>query len=294
MNVSEALSQARAILGVQLEAEIILAFAIRKNREFLMSHPEAHVAAAPFKKFQTLVSRRFKGVPIAYLTGHKEFYGLDFCVEPGVFIPRPETELLVEEAINKLRITRPFGCPELQICDVGTGSGCIAISLAKYIQNAQITAVDISPKALKLAKKNAKLHSVANQIRFLKSDLLEFVIASRAQQSIFDLIVANLPYIGTNENNFVSKEVLDYEPAQALFGGATGLELFEKLFKQIAAMRRMPKWLIAEIGFSQKAALTRLIKKHFGNARAVWKNDLAELPRLFAISFNKSASLRSA
>lgn len=272
MNVSGALSQARAILGNQLEAEILLSFVLRKKREFFMMHPEAKIAAALFRKFQKFTTRRRSGAPIAYLTGHKEFYGLDFCVEPGVFIPRPETELLIDETLAICH-------DELRVCDVGTGSGCIAVALAKYLPRAQITAVDISPKALKLAKKNAKIHSVSDHITFFKSDLL-----SKIKPQNFDIIVANLPYIGMGENNFVSKEVLNYEPAQALFGGATGLELFEKLFEQIAAMRRMPKWLIAEIGFSQKSALNRLIKKHFGNVSAMWKNDLAGLPRLFTIS----------
>ncbi|MBI2638099.1 peptide chain release factor N(5)-glutamine methyltransferase [Candidatus Peregrinibacteria bacterium] len=295
MNVSCALSDARAILSDQTEAEILLSFAMRRKREFLISHPEAKILPTALRRFRMLSAKRSSGVPIAYLTGHKEFYGLDFCMEPGVFIPRPETEILVEEVFNvyrknyELRMTNY----KLRICDIGTGSGCLAITLAKHLSKAHVTAVDISPKALKLAKKNAQIHSVADRITFFKSDLLD-VIASKVKQSPFDIIITNLPYIGLNEDNFVSKEVLDYEPAQALFGGETGLELFEKLFQQIIAMRFKPQWLIAEIGFSQQQALAKLIKKYFGNTAVLWKNDLAGLPRMFTIFFNKSASLRSA
>jgi release factor glutamine methyltransferase len=283
MNVSEALSQARAILGIQLEAEILLAFVMEKKREFLMSHTEAKISPPALRRFQSLSRKRSHGVPIAYLTGHKEFYGLDFFIEPGVFIPRPETELLVEVTIERVRDTG-YG---VRILDVGTGSGCIAIALAKYITHAQITAIDISRKALKLAKKNSLLHGVSDRITFLQSDLLENVMVS-------EIVVANLPYIGENENHFVSKEVLDHEPPDALFGGETGLELYEKLFAQIRALPRLPRWLIGEIGFLQQEAIERCIRQYFGNISLKFQNDLSGLPRLFSISFNKSATRRSA
>lgn len=272
MNVSEALSKGQAILGKSLEAQMLLAFAIKKSREFCFAHPEFRLAPVSIKKYRALVEKRSDGVPVAYLTGHKEFFGLDFYVTPAVLIPRPETELVVELALENLH------GENMTLCDIGTGSGCIAIALAKKRPDLNITAIDISSQALRMAQKNARLHGALGQIRFLKSDLLSGVSSRN-----FDGLVANLPYIGRSENHFVERDVIEYEPHKALFGGETGLELFEKLFAQIVLMRCCPRWLIAEMGFSQKPALKKLIKKHFGNKRVVWKNDLAGLPRVFMI-----------
>ncbi len=272
MNVSEALSKGRAVLANGLEAQVLLAFAMKKSKEFCFAHPEFRLASASLKKYRVAVAKRSQGVPVAYLTGHREFFGLDFFVTPAVLIPRPETELVVELALEQL------GSKNMTLCDVGTGSGCIAVTLAKKRPDINVVAVDISPRALQVARKNARLHDVQDRVELLQSDLL-----SKITTRHFDGLVANLPYIGKSENHLVEREVVEHEPSEALFAGETGLELFEKLFAQIALMNPPPRWLIAEMGFSQKPALQKLIKKYFGNKHVVWKNDLAGLPRCFVL-----------
>lgn len=275
MNVFELLGEARGILDNPAEARILLSHVLRCTKEKLIAHPEATVEAGPALQFREFCSRRKLGMPVAYLTHHREFFGLDFYVDERVLIPRPETEMLVEEAIS--RDGADHGQP--RICDVGTGSGCIAVALAKRLPQAQITAVDISADALEVAKKNAKFHGVEDQIEFLKSDLLQEVL-----DISFDGVVANLPYIGLTELPLVSRDVADFEPHQALFGGETGLELFEKLFEQLRVMRTKPKWVIGEMGFLQKPALGKMIQKYFDRSvRIEWKKDLAGLDRVFVV-----------
>lgn len=284
MNIADAITIGRQALRSPLEAEILLAFVLGCSREYLIAHSEANVAHLKFKRFFDFLVRRERGVPITYLTNFKEFFGLGFYVDERVLIPRPETEMLVEETIKKVTIRDSRST----ICDIGTGSGCIAVALAKNLPNSKIIAVDISKGALSVAKKNAKIHGVDSQITFLESDLLACV------DKHVDIVVANLPYIGEVENHLVSKEVLDFEPKEALFGGKTGLELFEKLFEQIRNLRPFDSArgrkaqgdtlsLVAEMGFLQKGPISKLIKKHFGNVKVSWKNDLAGLPRLFTL-----------
>lgn len=262
-----------------LEAEILLKHITWFTREELLSHPDLSVSDENFAKYKQLCSARERGMPVSYLINHKEFYNLDFFVDENVLIPRSETELLVEEVINLVgkdgQIFRGV------ICDVGTGSGCIAVALAKNLPNAKILASDISPKALEVACRNAKSNGVLVNIEFIESDLLT-AISNRK----IDILVANLPYIGRNENHLIEKDVLEYEPKSALFGGETGTELYEKLFAQIAEMQHKPAYLLAEMGFSQKPAICALIKKYFGDIDIMWKNDLAGLPRIFITKFH--------
>ncbi|MEK7523910.1 MAG: HemK/PrmC family methyltransferase [Patescibacteria group bacterium] len=315
MNISQLLGEARGILDNPAEARILLSHALRCTKENLIAHPEATVEAGPALQFREFCSRRKLGVPVAYLTHHREFFGLDFYVDERVLIPRPETEMLVEEAILQLgyeyfhrtversppsatrsvasrgrsphvaRSASSKNCPQeihhspARICDLGTGSGCIAVCLAKHLPQAKITAIDISPGALQVAQKNAEFHGVKNQIEFLKSDLLQEVL-----DISFDGIVANLPYIGLTESPLVSRDVAEFEPHQALFGGETGLELFEKLFGQLRGMRTKPRWVIGEMGFLQKPALEKMIKKYFDRSTKIeWKKDLAGLDRVFVL-----------
>lgn len=269
----------REILKDSKEAEILLAFLLKRPREYVFSHPELKITKTVAEKFKVLCHKRANSVPIAYLTHHKDFFGLDFYVDERVLIPRPETELLVEETLRILHTQYPIPNTHYSLCDLGTGSGCIAISLAKSLPNAKIVAVDISSGAIQVAKKNAKIHNVSGKITFKKSDLFSEVLDMK-----FDAIVANLPYIGKSEQSLVCKETLHFEPKQALFSGKTGLEIFERLFKQIRAMKYKPKFLICEMGFMQKKPLKILIKKYFGNAQVMWKNDLVGLPRVFILN----------
>lgn len=268
-----------------MEAEILLAHVLKIPREKIIAHPEMEISGRDARRFKILCEKRENGMPLAYITKHKEFFGLDLYVDERVLIPRPETEILVEETLKLCR-----GGNYNLVCDVGTGSGCIAVALAKKMPNARIFAVDISAPALNVAKKNARMHDVADKIEFIKSDLLSGRAAARLGN--IDIVVANLPYIGEAEKRFVSRETLDYEPRAALFAGETGFELFDKLFKQLCrdafvpeerAARRSIKYLIAEAGFSQKPVIEKLIKSYFGDVDVKWRKDLAGINRVFII-----------
>ena len=264
----------------QIEVEILFSSCFGVAREKIFSHPSAKVPSKIFGGFLAKCASRARGKPLAYLTHHKEFFGLDFYVDERVLIPRPETEILVEAVVERL-----LKMDTVSVCDVGTGSGCIAISLAKMWPDAKITACDISSEALKVAKKNAKIHDVLGRVEFIKSDLM-----SAVSDRHFDFIVANLPYIAEDEKHLVDKEVLGYEPKEALFGGETGLELFEKLFKQLtnlypSPLTPHPSTLVCEIGFNQRLAIKKLIKRYFGNVDVEWKKDLAGINRAFILNF---------
>ena len=284
----------RKILKSPLEVELLLSYVLKRPREHFIAHPEMPVAPNAMKRFFALCKRRKKGVPLAYLTNYKEFFGLDFYVDEQVLIPRPETEMLVEEAILLAKSIR-----HPHILDVGTGSGCIAIALAKNLPNAKITALDISKDALAVARKNAKRHGVTRRIRFFQSDLLNlrFLDSVRSGRTalgmtigppFFDIIVANLPYIPKKESALVEKEVKKFEPPIALWGGNDGLFYFRKLFFQIKKLPQLPRFLICEFGFSMKKPLKALIKKHFPNAHTEFKKDLAGLNRMFISSFPRT------
>ena len=262
-----------------LEAEILLRHLTGISREEFLAHPDLNVSDVHVANFRKLCTTRASGIPIAYLTHHKEFFALDFYVDERVLIPRPETELLVEEVIGFVK--KDGQIFRSVICDVGTGSGCIAVALAKNLPSAGVLAVDISTQALEVAKKNAKIHEVDDRIEFIESDLISAVSNRK-----IDILVANLPYIGRSENHLIEKDVLENEPELALLGGETGTELYGKLFAQIAEMSQKPKCLLAEMGFLQQPAICALIKKHFGDIEIIWKNDLAGLPRIFILKFS--------
>ncbi|MEX0616906.1 MAG: peptide chain release factor N(5)-glutamine methyltransferase [Candidatus Woykebacteria bacterium] len=207
----------------KIEAEIVLSGLLRKDRSFLYAHPEFRLSKTRTSKLTSKLKRRERGEPLAYILGYKEFYGLKFYVDKRVLIPRQETEELIEKVFNwikKKNLTAP------SICEVGTGSGCIAVTLAKLAPSAKIYAIDIDKHALEVAKKNAKLHGVSEKITFLQGDLL-----TPLSEKV-DLIVANLPYIPTKKISSLQGELRDWEPRVALDGGTDGKELYLKLFKQ--------------------------------------------------------------
>jgi release factor glutamine methyltransferase len=254
--------------GNSLEKEILLSHILKKTREFLLANPDYDVSNENCTRFYEKIRGHDRGVPIAYLIKYKEFFGLPFFVDERVLIPRPETEFLVEKIIDLMSID-----PELKrIVDIGTGSGNIAVSLAKHLKNAEIFATDISDKALEVAKINAQKNAV--QLSFIKSNLLE-----ELKNMEFDIIVANLPYIGTDTNSFVSEETKAHEPHVALYGGSDGLEIYEKLFRQVKAF----KYLMGEIGFRQRDALEILFKKYFPESECEILQDLTGLDRYFII-----------
>lgn len=280
MDISESLKFAfdklakHKITSAALDAEVILSFVLNKPKEYLFAHPKNQLTTRQLVKFKKFVRRRCRLEPVAYLTGTKEFYGLDFFINKNVLIPRPETELLIEEVIkyiNKLPTTNY----KLTIADIGTGSGCIAITLKKLFPNTEMNAVDLSAPALATARRNARFHKV--KIKFYRGRLLA-PLSGRPP----DIIVANLPYLVSDYKNSSNFSSLKYEPRIALDGGRTGLEIYEKLFCQIKKSS-MPKAIFCEIGPAYQKKLKKIINNYFPDSSVEIKPDLAGLPRLLII-----------
>jgi len=229
------------------DAELLLMHAIGRDRAYLLTHPEAQLTSEQAAVYEEWLARRERHEPIQYIIGEQEFFGLRLRVTPDVLIPRPETEHLVEAALERMERNAP-----LRIADIGTGSGAIAVALAHALPMAHLTALDISPAALAVARSNAETHSVSGHIRFCESDLLEAVAGES-----FDMIVSNPPYVA--ENEILEPQVRDYEPTSALFAGATGLDVYERLIPQAQAALKPGGWLLLEIGHGQRDALAQLL-----------------------------------
>jgi len=237
-----------------------------------MEMKESHLQA-----LYGLTERYLKGEPVAYLIGNKEFYGLDFFVDSRVLIPRPESEILVDKVVEFMTKN-----PDVhKIVDIGTGSGCLAVSLAFKLHHVQVTGVDVSLGALEVARLNASKHGVLNRCHFFESNLLNMVEAPH------DVVVANLPYIGETKFNFVSREAREFEPNVALFGGADGLELYRQLFHQIAEKPWKPRLLLGEFGFLQGEDMQNLLEENFKEHEISIVEDYASIPRVFMVAFRQ-------
>jgi release factor glutamine methyltransferase len=248
---SDALAKGAARLShlpnARRDAELLLLRATGKDRAFLLTNPEAVLTAEDWKVYEHWLGRRARHEPIQYITGEQDFYGLTFRVTRDVLIPRPETEHLVEALLDRVLDDAP-----LRIVDVGTGSGAIAVALAHSLLRANITALDISQEALKVARQNADRHKVAERIQFVESDLLA-AVAGEA----FDAIVSNPPYVPDSE--LLEPQVLDFEPRGALFAGPSGLDIYERLIPQAWNVLKPQGWLLMEIGHGQRDALANLL-----------------------------------
>ena len=231
------------------DAELLLMHVMGCDRVFLLTHPDAKLDTAQKEALDAALRRRAAHEPMQYILGEQEFYGLRMEVTPDVLIPRPETEHLVEALLAHVAHDLP-----LKIADVGTGSGAIAVALAHLLPLAEITALDLYPQALQIAKRNAEAHSVAGRMRFLQSDLLAAV-----EGESFDAIVSNPPYIADSE--VLEAQVSEWEPHTALFAGQTGLEIYERLIPQAAAALKPGGWLLLEIGHGQQAAIAALLRE---------------------------------
>jgi len=274
-NILSAARQRLTLAGCdtpRLDAELLLAHTLEQDRIWLYAHPQQLVEKEQTTQFETLLQRREQREPVAYLTGYREFYGLDFQVNPHVLIPRPETELLVETAIQLAT-----GAAQLTIADIGTGSGCIAIALAKHIPHATLLAGDVSAEALQIAQHNAKQNNVSERITFLRGSLLTPLAEP------VDMIVSNPPYVSKPELDAAMPEVKHYEPALALDGGKDGLDIIRELLLLAGAKLNPGGCLLVEIGAFQSAAVTALAEKTFSQARVEIKQDLAGLDRLLVV-----------
>ncbi|MCE9526703.1 MAG: peptide chain release factor N(5)-glutamine methyltransferase [Planctomycetales bacterium] len=260
--------------SARLDAEVLLSAARKCERIALYTAFEEIVLDDVRSTFRDLVKRRAGGTPVAYLVGKKEFYSLSFLVTPDVLIPRPETEHLVVAAVDLLAAL-PAGSHPL-VADVGTGSGAIAVCLAKHTAHAKIVATDISPAALAVARQNAASHGVSERIDFLETDMLEKAPAERK----FDLVVSNPPYIGLNEEATLAPQVRDHEPRVALFAGPDGTEIIARLIPQAAARLKAGGYLLMEVSPLIAAGVSELVQKSNAFEPATILKDLAGLARV--------------
>lgn len=256
------------------DAETLLLHVLRqdapeRNLAWLIAHEEEFVTPKVTGEFQALVERRRAGEPIQYLTGETEFYGSAFHVNRDVLIPRPETELLVERVAG---MARDFERP--RIADVGTGSGAIAVVLARELQEAEIWATDVSRAALDVARANAARHGVAGRVRFFEGDLLEPLAGER-----FDIVVSNPPYVAEADRESLAVEVREHEPAQALFARADGLGVIRRLIPAAFEALGSGGYVAIEIGYGQKAAVGALLDAA-GFEHVEFVEDLQRIPRV--------------
>lgn len=282
------------------ELELIMADVIGKSKEYIIAHPEKIINNYQLAIINKNIKRRIKGEPLAYIFGEKEFYGLSFKVNKNVLVPRPETELMVEEALqhisrNTYHVTHNINRKtqnNIAIIDVGTGSGCIIITLARLLKSCGFIAVDISEKALATARQNAKLHKVSQKIKFLQSDLLSSILNSKFLIHNSSLIIlANLPYLTPTQ--IKKSPSIKHEPKLALSAGPDGLKYYRKLLKQIRILFDSLSFVphshllaILEIDPSQKNKIKSLIKKELPYAEAQIKKDLRGHSRIAVIELN--------
>jgi release factor glutamine methyltransferase len=288
ITIQSILSHAARIIPPR-DAEILLANVLRRDRTWLVTHNHTRIRAAHAKRADALIKKRQAHAPIAYLTGHKEFYGRTFVVNKHVLIPRPETELLVERACHATQHLNRS--QSLTVWDVGTGSGAIAVTLAKELRDTKILATDISARALTVARKNAKRHNASSRITFLKSNLLQphsyRWLETHATPQTHLLITANLPYLPASDKKILQPDVVNYEPPQALFSGTDGLLLITRFLKQLS--RHLPEWnygdttILLEFDPPQANALKKLTKQLFPHASLSIHQDLAKRNRVLEI-----------
>jgi release factor glutamine methyltransferase len=284
ISIVEAVRSASQILdraGVpepRREAGSLLSFILKKDRTFLISHAEDRVDDQFLTQFQESVERRAGGEPLQYITGVQDFFGREFHVTPDVLIPRPETELLVEAAVEVIG-SKPF------ICDVGTGSGCIAITLLCEINNARAVAIDKSTAALEIAKLNARNHSVAERMVFVVSNCFNSLDKDEYQ---FDVVVSNPPYVSAAIIDGLQREVKDHEPLIALSPGPDGLSIIRRLLLEAPAFLKARGFMIMEIGFDQGEAVKDLVDSDVWHLLEI-RPDLQGIPRIVILQKRESA-----
>jgi release factor glutamine methyltransferase len=253
-----------------LEGEILLRHILGIDRSTLYSSLDLQISSDEAKELDRLLDRRIFGEPSAYITGHREFFGLDFLVDRRVLIPRPETELLVEKAIALAKKQ-----PIHTIADIGTGCGAIAVSLAKYLPEVIIFSVDVSPAALEVARSNATSHGVRKRIHFLAGDLVEPL------PHPVDMIIANLPYV--KKSDLKAETSLHFEPEISLDGGQDGLDIIYEMCQKAPARLRPGGYLLLEIGQHQSAGITALLNKTIPGGIIEISKDLAGFERIITL-----------
>ena len=290
--LKQGIAQLRAakISSYTLAAELLLLHAASRERTWLFSHPEEILPASVAENYFALLQHRASGEPTQHLTGKQEFWGLEFLVTPDVLIPRPETENLIEVALDRLALrdlrskhSQNMSGEDLTIADIGTGSGCIAVALAKELPAATLYATDISPKALTVAQQNAARLGFSNRIHFLESNLFDSFspLATRHSPLLFDVVLSNPPYIARKDVHTLPVEVRDHEPETALFGGEEGYELYAALILQAEQFLKPGGLLVLELGHNSLPAIQPLLESPAWTNLLV-TNDLANIPRVLS------------
>jgi release factor glutamine methyltransferase len=293
--------EAGEIGSPRLNAETLMMFVLGVNRAYLYAHPELELNPEEQARYEEVIALRATGMPSQYITGHQEFWGLDFVVTPAVLIPRPETEHLVETVLELVREEPEQIASRLKIVDVGTGSGCVALALANELPFAQVYATDISRTALEIAKANAARLQMEARVCFMHADVLEEIVLSASRirnchatsmnirsvtdpDSYFrdlDFVASNPPYVAHGEADKVQKSVREFEPQDAVFAGERGLDVISRLVEQGRVALKERGWLAMEIGYSMRDQVLGLLDP------ALWEDvrvvpDLQGIPRVVA------------
>lgn len=255
-----------------LDAQLILAFVLNCDRVYLLIHKENDIEEIFVKKYFELIEKRVKKMPVSYILGTKEFMGLSFFVNENVLIPRPDTEILVEFVIEFFKNQND----KINILDIGTGSGAIAISLAKYIKNANLYAVDVSDDALLVAQKNASFNNVSDKIKFAKQDILK----ENIKGTKFDAIISNPPYIKTSDIMGLMEDVKNYEPSLALDGGTDGLLFYRHIINNFSKSLKKGGVIAFEVGFNQAEQVISLFENNNNFEKIEAVCDLASIKRV--------------
>jgi release factor glutamine methyltransferase len=274
MNISEAIDfaadelKSAGVANPRREASSLLTFILQQDTTFLVAHPEYELAALEAAGFKKGLDRRRNREPFQHITGRQEFYGLEFEVNPDVLIPRPETEILVEAAIDFLS-----NRTQARFCELGVGSGCISISILSQVQNADAVGIDISDKAIAIAAKNASKHGVADRLTLRNTDLFENLSGT------FDLIVSNPPYIPAGQIESLQTEVRLFEPRVALSGGENGLEIIDRIIGAAPRFLTADGLVLIEIGFDQAESVKGLFDPNIWTS-VEFLQDLQGIPRI--------------
>jgi release factor glutamine methyltransferase len=268
---------AHPVPSASLAAELLLMHVLERDRAYLYAHGDHELPAPRAERYFRLIAERLSGKPTQYITGHQEFWGLDFVVTPDVLIPRPETEHLVEALIERAAADPPAPDARPRLVDVGTGSGCIALALAKEFPRAEIYATDISSAALGVAARNAARLGLSGRVQFRETDLLTYFLKPPDAGS-FDFVVSNPPYVGRNAIAEVQREVREFEPRLAWGGLERGDEIYRRLFPEARQALKPGGWVVVEIGYRMRDAVLALLTPGWTDVAV--RPDLAGIPRV--------------
>lgn len=276
--------RAKQIDNARHDAQILLRKVLNRDLTFLIAHDDEFLSESQFAEFDKFVTRRAGGEPLQHITGAQEFYGLAFEVNENVLIPRPETEFLVEAALDILREQT-----NQTFCDVGTGSGCVAVAIVKNLPEANGVCLDISSAALDVAKRNANNNRVAERLKFIESDVFDQLKnqKSKIKDQKFSVVVSNPPYIPNEDATNLQREVVNFEPHSALFGGADGLDIVRELLTDAPEFLTADGFLLFEIGFGQSDDVRELIDRNIWQLLEI-REDLQAIPRTVVLQIKQT------